>query len=124
MKGFLVIRISNLSTYIHERVAVGRKYPCRNRLDTKIVCKILVRLTIYSKLLHSRPTDVHKVERQKGPKYSTVSPTYYNFSPVAHEISSGEAPKRGKFTEGSCMDKLDKIFYFIMAGSLNWVNYY
>ena len=42
-------------------------------------------------LLHSRLTDCHHV-------------TYLNLSSVAHEISSVEAPKGGKYEDNLCMD--------------------
>ena len=53
-------------------------------------------------LLHS--TDFHKVNLSLDKDTSvanTVTLTYSNLSPVAHEISSGEAPKGGK---GSYID--------------------
>ena len=46
---------------------------------------------------HSRPTDFHQVKVKWVP--NTVTLTYYSLSLVAHEISSVEAPKGGKFTE-------------------------
>ena len=33
-----------------------------------------------------------------------MTATVFNFSPFAHEISSVEAPKGGKFTEDSCIN--------------------
>ena len=51
-------------------------------------------------LLHCRLTDFHQVTAKRVP--NTV--TYSNLSPVAHEISSGEAPKGGKFKDNSCID--------------------
>ena len=50
-------------------------------------------------LLHCRLTDFHQVTAKRVP--NTV--TYSNLSPVAHEISSGEAPKGGKFEDNSCL---------------------
>ena len=44
----------------------------------------------------------HKVKAKRVA--NTVTATYLNLSPVAHELSSGTAPKRGKFTEDSCMN--------------------
>ena len=44
-------------------------------------------------LLHSRPKDFPKVEAKRVPNPNIVTPTYSNLSSVAHEISSGEAPK-------------------------------
>ena len=44
----------------------------------------------------------HKVKAKRVA--NTVTATYLNLSPVAHELSSGTAPKGGKFTEDSCMN--------------------
>ena len=46
--------------------------------------------------------DCHQVKAKRFP--NTVTATYINWSPVAHEISSGEAPKGGKFKDNSCID--------------------
>ena len=55
-------------------------------------------------LLHSRPMNYHQVKAKRVP--NTVTATYLNFSPDAHEISSVEATKGSKFEEDSCIDIL------------------
>ena len=53
-------------------------------------------------LLHSRPTDCHQL-KAIGVAHIVTAPDL-NLSPFAHEISSVEAPKGGKFTGLLCMD--------------------
>ena len=53
-------------------------------------------------LLHSRPTDCHQV-KAIGVAHIVTAPDL-NLSPFAHEISSVEAPKEGKFEEAYSMD--------------------
>ena len=44
-------------------------------------------------------------------RHPVVIPTYSNLSAVAHEITSVEVPKGGKFAEGSYMYKCIKCIY-------------
>ena len=53
-------------------------------------------------LLHSRPTDCHQV-KAIGVAHIVTAPDL-NLSPFAHETSSVEGTKGGKFTEVYCMD--------------------
>ena len=53
-------------------------------------------------LLHSRPTDCHQL-KAIGDAHIVTAPDL-NLSPFAHEISSVEAPKEGKFEEAYSMD--------------------
>ena len=53
-------------------------------------------------LLHSRPTDCHQV-KAIGVAHIVTAPDL-NLSPFAHETSSVEATKGGKFTEVYYMD--------------------
>ena len=55
-------------------------------------------------LLHSRLMDCHQVKAKRAGHIVTVTATYLNFIPVAHEISSVEAFKGGKFEEESCIN--------------------
>ena len=75
------------------------------------MCKILVWLKIYSQnyclffgdvLLHTKLTDCHQVKAKRVAHIVTASNS--NLSPVAHEISSAQPSKGGKFTEDACMD--------------------
>ena len=53
-------------------------------------------------LLHSRLTDSHQVKDKRVAHIVTAQ--FLNISQFAHEISSVEAHKGGKFTDNSCMD--------------------
>ena len=53
-------------------------------------------------LLYSKLAYCHQVKAERVAQIVTA--TYLNFSTVAHEISSVEAPKGGKFEEDSCID--------------------
>ena len=48
-------------------------------------------------LLHSMPMDCQQIKAKRVPFIVPAT----NLSPFAHEISSGETTKGGKFTEGS-----------------------
>jgi len=53
-------------------------------------------------LLHSRPTDCHQL-KAIGDAHIVTAPDL-NLSPFAHETSSVEGTKGGKFREVYCMD--------------------
>ena len=44
-----------------------------------------------------------------------MTPTDLNFSPVSHEINSGEAPKEGKFAEGPYSNHLNSYPLIYLA---------
>ena len=84
---------------IHERVAVERNYPCMTlpwisleRLPWPFFLCNRTRIWICWSHCFCNPC---------GFDLMTVTPTYLNLSLVAHEISSWQPSKVGKFEEGS-----------------------